>query len=798
VISPRELVVTPPPPGQRRLERRVGRFDDFVHDAVLRIERQRDAHGAPLAHSWDVAGDPAAAGLVRLWAFVADGVAAYAELTAGEGFLRTAADWTDLRRIAALVGYRPRPRIAAQGWVRAEIERGTNPVLPAGTRVQAPPTATRQARTFEATGDTQLRSEWEGLTATWPLTAATPKAKTIRFGRYVEFDVGDTVLFVSETAPTPVPLLTARVAERLDEIGTSRVTFDRDVARALKGYPKVSAYRVVAKSGAARRLRSVITVEGKTASSISLASLYRGQAHAVTRQYVVLDALLDELAAGREVALAQWHAKRLVHATVKAHAPVEWAVAPGTTVDASRVELAYTTAASAVNSLITLAQKGADGALTFYVLEGGVSAKHHVLGTAPTSPGRLRLFPGPAIVPSHLALETTQGWELVGCAAAAQQETSQRAPGDPLIVDLDREPAGNMLQARASGNVFKVRHGTSAAPVAFDGDVSRSGQLVALPDAPIAHDLDETSTPSSSLIVRVDGMRWDERPSLYRAGNARAYRSILQADGGEIIEFGAQQGARPSTGRGNITAAYRIGGGTEGEVEAGAIDSLLGSVRGVQKVLGAGPTSGGADQDDEGRICTLAPSRARAFGRVVSLDDAVDLALAFPGVSHVAGWVGAGRPGCACGGRGPHVAFARTGIDGPRTATNDEVVALRTYLDARRDLSVGLCVVAAEVTVPALEVTLAVDPARVPATVLAAARAQLAAEGTAVSPERRQLGEPLDPSDIYSVLHAVPGVLGVLSTKLGGIAVDHLERHPAKRYELLLLDRTPLLQAGPA
>jgi predicted phage baseplate assembly protein len=299
-------------------------------------------------------------------------------------------------------------------------------------------------------------------------------------------------------------------------------------------------------------------------------------------------------------------------------------------------------------------------------------------------------------------------------------------------------------------------------------------------------------------VLRIDGVRWEERPSLYRAGNARAYRSVLQADGGEIVEFGAEQGARPSTGRGNITAEYRVGGGTQGEVEAGAIDSLLGSVRGVQKVVGAGSTSGGADQDDEARIRTLAPSRARAFGRVVSLEDAVDLALAFPGVSHAAGWVGAGRPGCACGGRGPHVAFARTGVDGPREATPDEVVALRRYLDARRDLSVRLCVVAACVTELALELTLAVDPARVAKQVLAAVKAELARDGTAVSPERRRIGEPFDPSDVYGVLHAVPGVLGVLSTKLGCVSVEQLERHPAKRYELLLLSSAPLLQADAA
>src|SRR5918996_1094474 len=83
------LGLVPPPPGQRRLERRVGEFHAFVADLVEAVELERDA-GRRLAELWDVEGDPHAALLARLWAFVAEGVAAYAEMTAGEAHLPTA------------------------------------------------------------------------------------------------------------------------------------------------------------------------------------------------------------------------------------------------------------------------------------------------------------------------------------------------------------------------------------------------------------------------------------------------------------------------------------------------------------------------------------------------------------------------------------------------------------------------------------------------------------------------------------------------------------------------------------
>ena len=143
-------------------------------------------------------------------------------------------------------------------------------------------------------------------------------------------------------------------------------------------------------------------------------------------------------------------------------------------------------------------------------------------------------------------------------------------------------------------------------------------------------------------------------------------------------------------------------GGKAGEVESGAIATLLGSVRGVKKIHGAGPTEGAADQDDERYLRRLAPTRARAFGRAVSAEDLVDLALGYPGVTHAAVWTGAGPPGCACGRSGLHLAFIRSGATAPRPPLADEITALAGYLDARRDATVPLCVCAGIVTRPRL------------------------------------------------------------------------------------------------
>ncbi len=356
---------------------------------------------------------------------------------------------------------------------------------------------------------------------------------------------------------------------------------------------------------------------------------------------------------------------------VQAHTPFAWEVAPGTPTRASKVEFDGSGGDPA-----TL--EAPFGQLTVYVVDRRVVARHYVFPESPqgATQGQLRLYPAPSAAPDRIAAQTTIDgklvWEVLACKTASAQETP--LPGDPpdaprgLIVDLvDGPPAGVLVKASASANLAPIRHGTTSTAVLGSGDATQAGQRFTLPDAPIAYDLDAAGSLVPTLSLRVDAVHWDEVPSLYGQGSAQVFAARLEPDGGLTAVFGdGRQGARPATGRDNVTASYRVGGGTAGEVEPGAIDSLLGSVRGVKKVEGAGPTSGGADQDDERRLRTLVPARARAFARAVSIEDLVDLSVAYPGVTHAAAWSGAGPPGCSCGGSGLHLAFVRAGTAGPR------------------------------------------------------------------------------------------------------------------------------------
>ncbi len=369
-------------PAPARAPRR--RLRGFLADLVEAVELERDA-GRRLAELWDVEGDPHAALLARLWAFVAEGVAAYAELTAAEAYLPTASDWTDLRRLAALVGHRPRPGTAAQGWVLAEVDKGTAPVVPAGTRVQAPGTPERAAQTYEVAEDTALSAAWSGLTATPPLISAPVSGRTIRFRGDPGFRAGQRVLLVSEQTgnATPQPAAVAAVVAREDDVGTSLVTFDRELATLLpaSGGP-YAAYQVVASAGSARRLEKVLRIPAKgDAEDV----LLKYPDAAVGASTLHLDAFLDALSIGQRVAIADWGAnpRRASIGTVATHEPFHWQVAPGTNVRVSKVTFS--------TNLTVLSGTGGRP-LSLYVLGPRRDLVHHDFGSDRT---RVRLHPGP-------------------------------------------------------------------------------------------------------------------------------------------------------------------------------------------------------------------------------------------------------------------------------------------------------------------------------------------------------------------------------------------------------------------
>ncbi len=188
---------------------------------------------------------------------------------------------------------------------------------------------------------------------------------------------------------------------------------------------------------------------------------------------------------------------------------------------------------------------------------------------------------------------------------------------------------------RVNANVALASHGEGVDEALGSGDATRANQAFALAKPPLTFVSAATATGSaSSLTVRVDGVAWREVPSLWEAGpEDEAYMVRVDDDGTTRVVFGdGEHGRRLPTGALNVTASYRTGMGTEGEVDQETLIQLKIRPLGVRSVSNPSPASGAAAAESLEQVRERAPRSVRTLGRIVSLTDYQDFALTFAGI----------------------------------------------------------------------------------------------------------------------------------------------------------------------
>ena len=315
-------------------------------------------------------------------------------------------------------------------------------------------------------------------------------------------------------------------------------------------------------------------------------------------------------------------------------------------------------------------------------------------------------------------------------------------------VALDGETAGLF------GNVAPASHGeTVRNEIVGDGDASQPFQRFPLKKKPVTYA--PSATPggvSSSLRVLVNGVKWNEVPTLYGRGPTdEVYRTRIADDATMTVEFGdGDSGARLPTGRQNIVATYRHGLGIAGRVGAGKLATLLDRPTGVKSASNLIAADGGADPETIARAREGAPGTVRTFGRAVSLRDFEDTALLAGEVAKATAlivWVGEHRV--------IHLTVAAQGGGTFSPEGRKRILAtFATERDPNHKLIVDNYVPVAIV----VDASIVVDDRHIAADVLAAARAALL---DALSFERRRFAEPVYLSDVFRVLQNVAGVTSV-------------------------------------
>lgn len=181
-------------PGLNALSYRVGTHASFLRTLMGRLSSQLAEQGAadderrsPGASCLDerhrsflLGGDPdAGTALLDGWACIADVLTFYQERIANEGYLRTATEPRSVIELGRLIGYEPRPGVAASVHLAFAVQDGFDGVIPQRTRTQSLPRPEQKAQTFETSELTSARAEWNAMRAANRAT-----------GRYVRIEYG--------------------------------------------------------------------------------------------------------------------------------------------------------------------------------------------------------------------------------------------------------------------------------------------------------------------------------------------------------------------------------------------------------------------------------------------------------------------------------------------------------------------------------------------------------------------------------------------------------------------------------
>ncbi|HEX8309333.1 MAG TPA: putative baseplate assembly protein [Allosphingosinicella sp.] len=317
----------------------------------------------------------------------------------------------------------------------------------------------------------------------------------------------------------------------------------------------------------------------------------------------------------------------------------------------------------------------------------------------------------------------------------------------------------NTVPATAAATRLAERLGAS------DG---RPTQRFTLSKTPVLID-PETGAPDLELAVEEAGdtRGWKRVDDFYaQASDAEIY-TLDPVTG--TIAF-APRGRVPIAGATVTASRYRTGGGTIGNVGAGTITRIKGSIRNVDSVVNPRAATGGMDSESLEETLLRAPHDLRARDRAVTAEDFADLASSVPGV--------AVQRAFALANRRTHPTLkgqfqAQAGAvslvvlpisDDPTPQPSDaQLRAICEYLDERRLITTELYL-----TGPRY-----VALAKLQATVAIAQSADLGATGSAASEALIRFlhplyggrdgrgwpfGAPIDLADLYDRLLSVPDV----------------------------------------
>jgi hypothetical protein len=748
------------PAGLSALPRQLAGFAEY------RLAMLRDIPTYPALAQWRARqGDDLGLMLMEMWAYMLDILSFYDERIANETYLRTALQQHSLHQLVGLIGYRPRPALAATVMLAAIADGHQPVVLPPRTGFRSDAFDGEPPQIFE----TELEQTAYAVLNEWslaPVRAPLPKNDDLLL------DLGSAQLAKDQIALLrwgeqlhAGKVIETTITKALDS--NSYLKVEMSPSPALDLTIPLDAIEVLTPihSAALNLSRGPITLPVNPGATEFAAGGLNYQAGAITttRTRLILDTVYTDFAEDAPIIVQRGNE---YHPTI-IQSVAEYQVA------VSEDDNAPTLPATGI---------GIDPPLPDNWIETLSRLKVHFQMTqagTPTQVAKTQLD-APDFVAPGVAIEGLND-PLPDDIPSVAQLFLQDANDNGLLaegtVTITPDGEGHVqLEAdtptfqpllrptvKVYANVIAASRGESVLDeVLGSGNAAQAFQSFQLRKSPLTY-LNDPAAPEgrrSTLSVRVNGFLWTEVPSFFGFGPQDEVYIVRQNDQQETtLTFGdGQTGARIPTGINNVTATYRFGAGAA-KPPAGTIGQLAKPVTGLQRVVNPVAAGGGKDSDQPDEIRANAPSSALLLGRAISLPDFEALAREFGGVINAkAGWAWEHRQQRAV----VKVWFIADG--------GDIAGDLQTFLIGQAEPNTPLVATEATAQAPSdLVINLEVDLRANTEMVIEAVRQTLTNEKTGLlSLAQIPIGAPLFRSRLFEAILGVNGAQSVQAMTVNG------------------------------
>jgi|HubBroStandDraft_6_1064221.scaffolds.fasta_scaffold19995_2 hypothetical protein len=754
--------------GLSAVEYRVGTYAHF-------LEAMKEAiAGAPELRPYWTARNTSDYGiaLLAMWAYVADILTFYQERIANEAFLRTALQPESVTALAALLGYKPSPGVAAEADLVFLLDKLKQVQIPIGLRVQSVPGQNQKPQKFETVQAISADAAFNQLQIFPQPHSYAPFAQNSTGAVLLSATKGlaqGTKLVVFDGTYTELKSIAGLPVANTQQLLNWNPAIQ---SSALNGStagvaPYGRQFRLFGNNAPSSYMQPAVDTTAPGGISWSFITSPYTFSPFIPAGTFALDATYNDIKPGSQFLISAPQASppvaflasvKSVASTPATYGPLQDTVSwvsfetwPAQALQPSQVTL-YELTQPPLQLYDFMYGPDISGATFFIPISQMASAlslnRSLILDDASVNPTAVNVTACNQIdadgdgVPDHWAVAFTPD----------------------LTRTLDTSTAFFY------GNVALSTHGeTVANEVLGSGDASQTFQSFRPKKNPVTfvHQAGASNGAADTLQLLINGVYWKEVDELYgNTGKDQVFSTSIDSEG-MIVQLGdGLTGAQAPTGRSNVLATYRQGIGVVGNVPAGTLKTLLDKPVGLKSVINPVAANGGADPESLNQSRTNAPNTVRTFGRIVSLQDFADQARQYAGIAKAAAvseWSGEDQ-----------VAYLTVaGVDGAEIVDptfSDLVSDLNMRRDPNRSMRVRSYIqiniqVAAQIDV---------DPTRVPSDVQVAAQTALI---NYLSFDNLQFGQPIHLSSIYEVLQAVPGVVAadvlLLQFKSPAVGASH-------------------------